>query len=112
MDNQNPEQSRGDFKETISLEMAKLNWGITSVKRGIQDCKDGRKKMAFVCFNARGREVMRGLCSESMAKEQTIPANAYISKVEYVKDGKVNTCQMLHHSASNLELVDFEEGEE
>lgn len=112
MDIQNPEQNRGEFKETISLEMAKLNWGITSVKRGIQDCKDGRKKVAFVCFNARGREVMKGLCSESMAKESKIPANAYISKVEYIKDGKVATCQMLHHGSNTLELVDFEEGEE
>lgn len=110
MANQN--EMNGKFVESISLQMAKLNWGITTVKRGNQPCKDGRTKVAFVCFDSRGREVMRGLCSEAMAKESSIPANAYISKVEYARpDGSIAKCDMLHHSANNLELTDFEEEE-
>lgn len=108
--NQNQVENRGQFVNSMSLAMAKIKYGITSVKKGTQECRDGKPRTAFVCFNAKGQEVIRGLVSSKMAGEEKIAKNAYISEVAYEKaDGTPASCMMLHHAASQLELADFEE---
>ena len=63
--------------------MAKISYGITSNKKGIQKTKDGREKVIFVCLNAKGQEVVRGLVSAALESAEKIPADAYLSEVEY-----------------------------
>lgn len=105
-------ENRGRFLDSISLGMAEVKYGITNWKKGIQECKDGRKKMIFVAINARGREIMRGLVSAAVAEQGVLPKNAYISTVEYdASDGAIKTCLMLHNSGNQLELSDFQEEE-
>ena len=110
--NQNQNQENlGRFINSQSFAMAKIRYGITSTKRGIQKTKDGREKTIFVCFNAKGQEVVRGLVAATIEGAEKIPVDAYISEVEYERksDGQSTTCFMLHKSANKVELAEFEE---
>lgn len=110
--NQNQNQENlGRFINSQSYAMAKIRYGITSTKKGIQKTKDGREKTIFVCLNAKGQEVVRGLVSAALESAEKIPADAYLSEVEYERksDGQTTTCFMLHKSANKVELAEFEE---
>ena len=82
MDQNQNQENLGRFINSQSYAMAKIRYGITSTKKGIQKTKDRREKTIFVCLNAKGQEVVRGLVTAALERPEKNPAEAYITDVE------------------------------